>query len=83
MRLASPLVVKTRWPWTTTAPSCSTGTTTVYSGKLGSLTNSSLGTYSGGVKHRYKFTASLPSSTDNTFQGLTAGIDFNWSATQS
>jgi hypothetical protein len=69
--------------WTTTAPSCATGTTTVYSGKVNGLTSSSLGNYDGGVKHRYKFTASLPSSTDNTFQGLTAGIDFNWSATQS
>jgi spore coat-associated protein N len=69
--------------WTTSAPSCSTGTTTVYSGKVSSLTNSSLGNYAGGIKHRYKFTATLPSSTDNTFQGLTAGVDFTWSATQS
>jgi spore coat-associated protein N len=68
--------------WTTSAPSCSTSTT-VYSGKVSSLTNSSLGNYAGGIKHRYKFTATLPSSTDNTFQGLTAGVDFTWSATQS
>jgi spore coat-associated protein N len=69
--------------WTTSAPSCSTGTTTVYSGKVSSLTNSSLGNYAGGIKHRYKFTATLPSSTNDTFQGLTAGTDFSWSATQS
>ncbi len=70
--------------WTDTAPSCSTGTTTsVYGGKVSSLTNSSLGNFAGGIKHRYKFTATLPSSTDNTFQGLTAGVDFTWSATQS
>jgi hypothetical protein len=69
--------------WTVSAPSCSTGTTTVYNGKVSSLTNSSLGNYAGGIKHRYKFTATLPSSTDNTFQGLTAGVDFSWSATQS
>jgi hypothetical protein len=69
--------------WTTTAPGCTTGTTTVYSGKVNALTNSSLGNYAGGIKHRYKFTASLPSSTNDTFQGLSAGVDFNWSATQS
>ena len=69
--------------WTSTAPDCSTGTSTVYNGKVSSLTSSSLGNYAGGVKHRYKFTASLPSSTNDTFQGLSAGVDFNWSATQS
>jgi spore coat-associated protein N len=69
--------------WTSSPPSCSTGTTTVYTGKVSSLTNSSLGNYAGGIKHRYKFTATLPSTTDNTFQNLTAGVDFSWSATQS
>jgi spore coat-associated protein N len=74
------LVVADCGAWTTSAPSCSTGTTTVYSGKLASLTNAALGTYSGGVKHRYKFTVTLPSSTDDTFQGKTGQIDFSWSA---
>jgi spore coat-associated protein N len=69
--------------WTTTAPSCASGTTTVYSGKVSGLTSSSLGNYAGGVKHRYKFTATLPSSTDDTYQGKTAQVDFTWSATQS
>jgi spore coat-associated protein N len=69
--------------WTTTAPNCSTGTTTVFSGKVSALTNSSLGNYAGGIKHRYQFTATLPSSTDDTYQGRTAQVDFSWSATQS
>jgi spore coat-associated protein N len=69
--------------WTTTAPSCSTGTTSIYSGKVSALTNSSLGNYAGAIKHRYKFTATLPSSTDDTYQGKTAQVDFAWSATQS
>ena len=69
--------------WTTTAPGCTTGTTSVYSGTVSGLTNSSLGNYAGGIKHRYKFTATLPASTNDTFQGLTAGVDFAWSATQS
>jgi spore coat-associated protein N len=74
------LVVADCGAWTTTAPSCTTGTTNVYSGKLGSLTNAALGSYAGGVKHRYKFTVTLPSSTDDTFQGKTAQVDFAWSA---
>jgi spore coat-associated protein N len=69
--------------WTSSAPSCSTGTTSIYSGKVSGLTNASLGNYAGGIKHRYKFTATLPSSTDDTYQGKTAGVDFAWSATQS
>jgi spore coat-associated protein N len=69
--------------WTSTAPGCTTGTTSVYSGKISGLSNSSLGNYAGGIKHRYKFTASLPSSTDDTFQGRTAQVDFSWTATQS
>jgi hypothetical protein len=69
--------------WTTTAPNCTTGTTTVYTGKVNGLTNSSLGNYAGGIKHRYKITATLPGATDDTYQGKTAGVDFAWSATQS
>jgi hypothetical protein len=60
-----------------------TGTTTVYTGKISALSNATLGSYAGGIKHRYKFTTTLPSSTDDTFQGKTASVDFTWSATQS
>ncbi len=69
--------------WTSSAPSCSSGTTPVFTGKVSALTNSSLGNYAGGIKHRYQFTATLPASTDDTFQNKTAGIDFTWSATAS
>jgi spore coat-associated protein N len=69
--------------WTTAAPDCSTGTTPKYTGSVSGLNSASLGNYAGGIKHRYKFTATLPSSTNDTFQGLTAGVDFSWSATQS
>ena len=77
------LVVLDCGAWTVTAPSCATGTTTVYTGKVSALTNASLGNYAGGIKHRYQFTTTLPSSTDDTFQGKTASVDFTWSATQS
>ena len=69
--------------WTSSAPDCVTGTTQKYSGSVSGLSNASLGNYAGGIKHRYKFTATLPTSTDDTYQGKTAGIDFAWSATQS
>ena len=69
--------------WTASAPDCSSDTTSIYSGTVSGLTNSSLGNYAGGIKHRYKFTATLPLATNDTFQGLSAGIDFAWSATQS
>ena len=68
--------------YTTTPPSC-TGGTDVYTGTLAGLSNVNLGTYAGGDKHYYKIAVTLDSSTDNTFQGKTAGIDFSWSATQS
>jgi spore coat-associated protein N len=74
------LVVADCGAWTTSAPSCSGATTTVYSGKVSALTNQALGSYAGGVKHRYKFTATLPSSTDDTFQGKSATVDFSWTA---
>jgi hypothetical protein len=74
------LVVADCGAWTTSAPSCTTGTTTVYSGKVDGLTNQALGSYSGGIKHRYKFSVTLPSSTDNTYQGKSAQVDFAWSS---
>ena len=77
------LVVLDCGAWTVSAPGCSSGTTTVYTGKVSGLTSASLGNYAGGIKHRYKFTATLPGSTDDTFQGRTASVDFAWSATQS
>jgi spore coat-associated protein N len=77
------LVVLDCGAWTTTAPDCVAGATTKYTGKVSGLTSASLGNYAGGIKHRYQFTATLPASTDDTFQGKTATVDFTWSATQS
>jgi hypothetical protein len=64
-----------------TPPSC-TSPTTVYTGKVSGLSSAALGTYAGSDQHRYKFTVTLPSSTDNTFQGKSGTIDFTWAATQ-
>jgi spore coat-associated protein N len=76
------LVVLDCGAWTVSAPTCASGTT-VYTGKISALSNASLGNYGAAIKHRYKFTTTLPASTDDTYQGKTASVDFAWSATQS
>jgi hypothetical protein len=66
----------------TTATSCaSVNPTPVYSGTLASMTNYALGNWAGAEKHRYKFSATLNSSTPNTLQGGAAKVDFVWDAT--
>jgi len=67
----------------TTAPNCTTGTTTVSAtgAKVNGIGTISLGTFAASEKHRYKFDVTLPSSTDNTFQGKTGSISFDWDAT--
>ena len=66
---------------TGTPPDCVTGTTQVYSGKLGALTSQSLGNYATNVKHRFKFTVSFPTGVDdNDYQGDDTSVDFSWSA---
>ncbi len=37
-----------------------------------------LGTFAGGDKHRYQFTVALDGSADNSYQGGTSTVDFNW-----
>jgi spore coat-associated protein N len=65
-----------------TPPSCSSPSN-AYTGKVNALTGASLGTYAASAKHRYQFTVTLPSNTDDSFQGKSAQVDFAWSATQS
>lgn len=64
---------------TSGTPDCTTGPT-LYNGTLDSLPSTSLGTLAAGQGHRYEFTVTLPSSTGNAFQGLSASADFDWSA---
>jgi hypothetical protein len=42
-----------------------------------------LGPAAAAAKHRYRFTVTLPSNTDDSFQGNSAQVDFAWSAAQS
>jgi spore coat-associated protein N len=63
-----------------TAPSCA-GASTVLAGSVNIGSPIGLGDYAPNAKHRYEFTATLPQITDDTFQGRSATITFDWSAT--
>jgi hypothetical protein len=54
---------------------------TVYAGKLSGLSTVGLGSMAQGETHRYRFTVSLPSSVDDSFQGATSAVTFLWTAT--
>jgi spore coat-associated protein N len=63
-----------------TAPSCATGTTVVYSGKANAVGTAALGSFAANAKHRYQFSVTMPSTIANTFQGKTASVEFDWDA---
>jgi hypothetical protein len=67
--------------FTSSTPSCTTGTTLVYNGKANAIGTPSLGSFASSAKHRYQFTISMPSDIANTFQGKTASVEFDWDAT--
>lgn len=53
----------------------------VYSGKLASLSSVALGDMAQGEAHRYRFSVSLPSQVDDSYQGASSAVTFMWSAT--
>jgi spore coat-associated protein N len=55
--------------------------TVVYSGKLASLSSVALGDMAQGEAHRYRFSVSLPSEADDSYQGASSAVTFLWSAT--
>lgn len=59
----------------------SSSPSTVYAGKLAGLSSVDLGAIAQGAAHRYRFTVSLPSTVDDTFQGATSAVTFMWTAT--
>jgi hypothetical protein len=54
---------------------------TVYYGKLSAMSTAGLGNMAQGEAHRYRFTVSLPSGVDNSYQGSASAVSFTWSAT--
>ena len=53
----------------------------VYSGKLASLSSVALGDMAQGEAHRYRFSVSLPSDADDSYQGASSAVTFLWTAT--
>jgi spore coat-associated protein N len=53
----------------------------VYAGKLASLSSVALGDMAQGEGHRYRFSVSLPSDLDDSYQGASSVVTFMWSAT--
>jgi hypothetical protein len=62
-----------------TAPTCGSGTVLATT-KVKTIGTQSLGTFAAGEKHRYRFDVTLPAATDNSFQGKTASVEFDWNA---
>jgi hypothetical protein len=69
-----------------TPPSCTDGDeVTKYSGTVADMgtpghTVASLGSFAGGVKHRYHFSVTLDSGASDTYQGATSSVRFDWNA---
>jgi hypothetical protein len=62
-----------------TPPPCLAGSPEVYSGDV-KTASAVLGAWNAGDKHRYRFTVTLPSTADNTYQGLSGSVTFRWNA---
>jgi hypothetical protein len=77
------LVVKDCGTFASGTPTCDAADTTVYTGKVGAMDAgaNALGTFAAADKHRYWFKVTLPSSAGDALQGLSAGVQFDWSAT--
>jgi spore coat-associated protein N len=77
------LVVKDCGMFASGTPTCDAGDTTVFTGKVGAMDAgaSALGTFAAADKHKYWFKVTLPSGSANALQGLSAGVQFDWSAT--
>jgi hypothetical protein len=66
--------------WSASAPDCSS-VSNVYTGTLAGMTGvKALGTFNGGVQHRYRFRVTLDNSADNAYQGDNSTAEFTWNA---
>ena len=67
-------------------PSSPSAPVTKYSGKLGAMGATALGTFASGDAHRYKFTVTFPdggtppgpTTGDNAYKGDNVTVDYNW-----
>jgi hypothetical protein len=65
-----------------TAPDCGDGDdVTEYTGTVAAMSAPiGLGSFAGGVKHRYEFGVSVDSSAGNPYQGDSSSVGFTWTA---
>jgi hypothetical protein len=64
-----------------TAPTCGDGDDVGrYSGTLGAMGTSALGTFAAGEHHRYRFSVDLDASADDAYQGDSSTVQFDWNA---
>ncbi len=68
-------------------PSCTATPVTKYTGKLGALPATALGTYTANEEHRYEFSVSFPDAgsggADNAYQGDNTSVQFDWESTSN
>jgi hypothetical protein len=74
------LVVKDCGTFASGTPSCDAGDTDVYTGTIAAMSEVTLGTWAGGVKHRYQFSVTVDGSADNGYQGVQSTVPFSWTA---
>jgi hypothetical protein len=64
---------------------CTTSCPVIYSGTIGGMGTTSLGTFNAGVTHRYDFVVTFPdgggSGADNAYQGAQTSVDYAFTAT--
>ena len=64
---------------------CTTSCPVVYTGALGGMGSTSLGTFTAGVTHRYQFVVTFPdggaNGADNSYQGASTSVDYDFTAT--
>ena len=61
-------------------PTCDVGDPSVYTGTVSGLNGAVLGNWAAAEKHMYKFTTTLPVGTNDTFQGRSSTLEFDWDA---
>jgi Camelysin metallo-endopeptidase len=67
-------------------PTCAAGAPVIYAGTIADMGTpghavAPLGSFAGGVKHRYEFSVDFDGSADDTFQGGKSVVQFLWNAT--
>ena len=64
-----------------TPPTCGDGDdVSRYSGTLGAMGSTALGTFAAGEHHRYRFSVALDGSAGDAYQGDSSSVTFDWNA---